>query len=229
MHVQRAIQKKDGPAVIIASEINQERSEVLRRTMAPLAEQNSKTFYLFDPSAGTQTLGDFILQVTGKGLVDDAVVCVPVAPLMEEASGLLKPDGMLVCFAGVANGTYIKADLSSIYLGNQQLTGTSGSRLKDQEVILQKALDGELDPNRSVAAIGGMLVARDGLEALINGIYAGKIIIYPQLVDLPLIGVDKLGKHLPRIAEKLGANNLWTNEAEQALIEELWPGEDIEE
>ena len=169
-------------------------------------------------------MGDFIKDVIGEGLVDDAVICVPVAQLMAESARLLKPNGMLVCFAGVPNGTYINVDLSPVFLGNQQITGTSGSSLIDQEVILRKTLEGDLNPNRSVAAIGGMGMAQAGLEALINGTYAGKIIIFPQLNDLPLLGLEELDAYYPRVAEKLGENHLWTIEAEQALIEELWPG-----
>ena len=224
MHVQRAIEKKGGPAVIIASELKKERADVLARAMEPLAKAKGKTFRLFNPSETDQSLGDFIKDVTGEGLVEDAVICVPVAQLMAESARLLKPDGMLVCFAGVPNGTYIDVDLSSVYLGNQQLTGTSGSSLMDQEVILRKTLEGDLNPNRSVAAIGGMGVAQAGLEALINGTYAGKIIIFPQLTELPLLGLQELSSHYPKVAEKLGENDLWTLEAEQALIEELWPG-----
>ena len=224
MHVQRALEKKDGPAVIIATELKADRLEVLERAMTPLAAAKGKTFKLFNPSESEQTLADFIKEVTGESLVDDAVVCVPVAKLMEESACLLKDDGMLVCFAGVPNGTYINVDLSPIYLGNQQLTGTSGSRLMDQEVILRKTLEGDLNPNRSVAAIGGMSVAQAGLEALINGTYAGKIIIFPQLNDLPLLGLEELDARYPRVSEKLGENHLWTIAAEQALIEELWPG-----
>ncbi|MDK2982347.1 MAG: L-sorbose 1-phosphate reductase [Chloroflexota bacterium] len=224
MHVQRALEKKDGPAVVIATELKADRLEVLARTMTPLAKSVGKTFKLFNPAESEQTLEDFIAEVTGQPRVDDAVVCVPVAKLMEESARLLKNDGMLVCFAGVPNGTYINVDLSPVYLGSQQLTGTSGSRLTDQEVILRKTLEGDLNPNRSVAAIGGMGVAQAGLEALINGTYAGKIIIFPQLNDLPLLGLEELDERYPRVAEKLGENHLWTIAAEQALIEELWPG-----
>jgi threonine dehydrogenase-like Zn-dependent dehydrogenase len=224
MHVQRAIEKKDGPAVIIASELKKERADVLVRAMEPLAKAKGKIFKLFNPSETDQSLGKFIKDITGEGLVDDAVICVPVAQLMAESARLLKPDGMLVCFAGVPNGTYIDVNLSPVYLGNQQITGTSGSSLIDQEVILRKTLEGDLNPNRSVAAIGGMRVAQKGLEALIKGTYAGKIIIFPQLNDLPLLGVEELHAYYPRVAEKLGENHLWTIEAEQALIEELWPG-----
>ena len=157
--------------------------------------------------------------------MDDVVVCVPVASLMQESAKLLKHDGMLVFFAGVPIGTFVKLNLDAVYMNNLQLTGTSGSKLKDQQVVLKKALNEELNPNRSVAAIGGMEAARDGIEAMMNGVFAGKIIIFPQISGLPLSSLDELETCFPKIAEKLGENNLWTIEAEKALIEEFYCGD----
>ncbi len=225
MHVQRAVEKKDGPAVIIATEINKKRCKVLLEIINPLAEANGKKFVVFNPKETDKSLQEFIREITGEELVDDAVVCVPVASLMEESAKLLKPDGMLVLFAGVPVGTCMKVKLDSVYLHNQQLTGTSGSKLEDQEVIIKKALNGELDPNRSVAAIGGIEVAREGLDAMISGKFAGKILIFPQISGLPLISLEELKDRFPKIGEKLGENNLWTNDAEKALIENLWSEE----
>ena len=224
MHVQRAVEKGNGPSIVIATELNQDRASVLRKIIEPLAERNGKIFKIFNPNETDRSLQDFIFGISGEKFVDDAVICAPVAKLMEETAKLLKPDGMLMFFAGVPNGTFIRVNLNSVFLHNLQLTGTSGSKLVDQEVVLQKTLKGELNPNRSVAAIGGMGVARDGLDALMKGTFAGKIIIFPQFDNLPLIGLENLEKHYPRIAEKLGENSLWTIEAEKALIDEFWTG-----
>ena len=222
MHVQRAIEKKDGPAVIVASEVNPERAAVLRKIAAPLAEQNHKRFELYNPTMGDGSLQDFLEEKTGERLVDDAVVCAPIVQLMEETAGVLKPDGMLVLFAGVPIGSFMKVNFNDVFLHNQQFTGTSGSTLEDQQTILKKTLNGELNPNRSVAAIGGMEVAREGLEALISGTYAGKIVIFPQISGLPLIGLHELKDRYPAIAEGLGENDLWTLDAERALFEQFW-------
>jgi threonine dehydrogenase-like Zn-dependent dehydrogenase len=222
MHVQRAIEKKDGPAVIVASEVNPERAAVLQKIAAPLAEQNHKRFELYNPTAEDGSLQDFLEEKTGKRLVDDTVVCAPIVQLMEEAAGVLNPEGMLVLFAGVPIGTFMKVNFNDVFLHNQQFTGTSGSTIDDQKMILTKTLNGELNPNRSVAAIGGMEVAREGLEALINGTYAGKIVIFPQISGLPLIGLHELKDRYPAIAEGLGENELWTLDAEKALFEQFW-------
>lgn len=226
MHVQRAVEKNNGPAVIIATEINQDRLDVLKEIIDPLAEANGKRFVTVNPQTSDKPLKEFINYTTGEALVDDVIVCVPFASLMEEGAKLLKPDGMLVLFAGVPIGTYVKMNLDDVYMNNKQLTGTSGSRLKDQEVIINKTLKGELNPNRSVAAIGGIEVAQEGLEAMMSGKYAGKIIIFPQISGLPLVGLDELKIKYPSVAKHLGENNLWTFDSEKELIKIFWCGEE---
>jgi D-arabinose 1-dehydrogenase-like Zn-dependent alcohol dehydrogenase len=225
MHVQRAIEVKNGPTLIIATEINEHRLAVLEKIIKPLAEARGKRFAVFNPEKADETLQTFITRLNNGKLADDVVVCVPVAPLMESSAKLLNADGMLVFFAGVPVGTNINMRLDALFLNNLQLTGTSGSRLSDQKMILEKTLRGELNPNRSVAAIGGIEVAKEGLEAMMSGKFAGKIIIFPQVSGLPLIGLEELKDRFPKIGEKLGENNLWTIEAEKALIENYWCGE----
>lgn len=228
MHVQRAVEDKDGPELIIATEINAHRLEVLESIIAPLAKAKNKRFFAFNPESSSTALADFVKEKNEGELADDAVVCVPVAPLMEAAAKLLNPDGMLVFFAGVPAGTMIQVELSPLFLNNLQLTGTSGSSLDDQNMIMQKTLRGKLNPNRSVAAIGGMEAAVDGLNAMMSSKYAGKILIFPQIRNLPLIGLDKLHEKYPQIAETLGENNLWTAEAEKAMINAFWKGTENE-
>jgi threonine dehydrogenase-like Zn-dependent dehydrogenase len=150
------------------------------------------------------------------------IVCVPSAGLMAEAATLMASDGMLVLFAGVPNGTSAPLNLSDVYLHNAQFTGTSGSALDDQAAVIRKTIARELSPNRSVAAIGGMEAARDGLRAMIEGRYPGKIVIFPQVSGLPLMSIVELQATYPDVAAKLGPGGMWTPAAEQALIERFW-------
>jgi hypothetical protein len=93
-------------------------------------------------------------------------------------------------------------------------------------MIMQKTLAGKLKPNRSVAAIGGMEAAVDGLNAMLRSECAGKILIFPQISGLPLTGLDQLEERYPQIAAGLGENYLWTIEAEKAMINTFWKGSD---
>jgi hypothetical protein len=131
-------------------------------------------------------------------------------------------DGLLVLFAGVPNGTMAPLNISDVYLHNAQFTGTSGSTINDQETVIDKTMAGQLSPNRSVAAIGGMEAAREGMRAMIEGRYPGKIVILPQISGLPLTGLPELRETQPEVAAQLGPGDVWTPAAERALIERLW-------
>jgi len=222
MHVQRALEMPNGPKTVICTEISDERLQTLKNMFMPLAEKNGRTIHIFNPNTAPQTFYDFVMETTGGQGADDVVVSVPVARLMEEADSVMKPDGMLVLFAGVPNGTMGSVKLSNVYLSNAQYTGTSGLTMNDQAAVMERRVAGTLSPGRSVAAIGGMDSAIDAFKAVIESRYPGKIVLFPQIHNLPLTGLKELKERLPEVAAKLGADLMWTNEAEEALIETLW-------
>lgn len=222
MHVQRAIEQPDGPHLIIATEVNDERLDTIRASFDPLAEKHGRKLLVYNPTSAAKPLYDFVMEATGGEGADDVVVSVPVAGVMTEAATTMKPDGMLVLFAGVPNGTTGPLDLSNVYLHNAQYTGTSGLTIDDQAAVMDRALEGSLSPGRSVAAIGGIEAARDAMVAVMEGRYPGKIVIFPQIRGLPLLGLSELHDRLPEVAAKLASGDVWTNEAEAALIEHFW-------
>lgn len=224
MHVQRAIELPDGPKTVIATEVSDQRLDAIKERFAPLAAQNGRTLLTYNPQTSDISLRDFVMDATdGKG-ADDVVVSVPIAGVMAEGDTLMNENGMLVFFAGVPNGTMAPMNLSDVYLSNAQYTGTSGLTLEDQRQVLDQAFKGALSPGRSVGAIGGMQVAKEGIQAVIDGKYAGKIVIFPQIDDLPLTGLDELADVIPEVADKLEPGNMWTIEAEEALFEKYWKG-----
>ncbi|MBX0330971.1 alcohol dehydrogenase catalytic domain-containing protein [Oscillochloris sp. ZM17-4] len=223
MHVQRAIELPHGPATIIATDLSDARLEAIARRFTPLAEANDRRLLLINPAReGAGSLEALVSQESGGAGADDVVVSVPAAGLMADSARLLGPDGMLVLFAGVPNGSLAPLDLSNVYLRNAQLTGTSGSALADQAHVIAKTVAGELSPNRSVAAVGGIEAAREGVAAMMEGRYPGKVVIFPQLSGLPLQSVEELAAGHPAIAAALGPDGSWSAEAERALIEEFW-------
>ena len=225
MHVQRAIEMQGGPKRIIASDIDDKRLSELKSITHSISEKHEKEMLFFNPATPGQSLVNFLKNVNDGKLADDVVVCVPVGPLMQSSFELLGPDGMFVLFAGVPIGVTISIDISDIFMNNQQLTGTSGSGLDDQKMVIEKTVENQLSPILSVAAVGGMDAALDGLEAMMSGKYPGKVVIFPQITDFPLVGLDELTEKFPEIGKKLGKHNSWTYEAEKALIEKFWkPG-----
>ncbi|HEU0291092.1 MAG TPA: alcohol dehydrogenase catalytic domain-containing protein [Anaerolineales bacterium] len=222
MHVQRALELPDGPKLVIATEISDERLQTLNDMFSPLAEKHHRTILFFNPNAAKESFHDFVMRATNGQGADDVVVSVPVAKLMEEGDTVMKPDGMLVLFAGVPNGTMGSVNLSNVFLSNAQYTGTSGLTIHDQASVMERRIAGTLSPGRSVAAIGGMETAADAIQSVMDSRYPGKVVIFPQIHDLPLTSLKELPDRLPEVAAKLGEDRMWTNEAEEVLIEKLW-------
>lgn len=87
---------------------------------------------------------------------------------------------------------------------------------------MDRRMAGELSPGRSVAAIGGLETAPEAIKSVMEGRYPGKVVVFPQIHNLPLMSLKELKERLPEVAEKLGEDLMWTNEAEEALIEKMW-------
>ena len=219
MHIQRAIESDHGPATIIGVDPDGIRLAVLEASLRPLAEKANRALVLFDPSAADETTEEMVSRLTDGEGADDVVVTVPVAAVMADAARLMRPDGMLVFFAGIANGTMGPLDMSRVYLHNAQYTGTSGSAISDQALVLDKAMNGSLSPALNLAAVGGIEAARDGVEAVMQGRFAGKVMIFPQVSGVPLLGLAELAEQFPDIGTALGERGEWTPKAEKLLFE----------
>jgi len=219
MHIQRALELAGGPAVLIASDTNAVRLAAAIARLGPLASAYGRRLVPVGPG---EPLGALVAKHSGGRGADDVIISVPVGEVMAEAATHMAVDGMLVLFAGVANGTYAPLDLAKVYLHGAQYTGTSGSALADQAVVIDKTLGGSLSPARSVGAVGGLEAALDGMRAMIDGRFSGKVLIFPQVRGLPLTAVEDLAHIAPEVAARLGPGGVWTAAAEAALLERYW-------
>jgi len=104
-----------------------------------------------------------------------------------------------VVFAGIQAGPQIRLPLDWVALHGAQFTGTSGSTVADQLRVLEKIQKGELQAARTVAAVGGLKALNKGLQAVLEQTYPGKVVIFPQLIDLPLLGLAELRTALPPV------------------------------
>ncbi len=218
MHIQRALEMPAGPRAIIATNRGPARLRSLAERFAPLATAAGRELVAVSPDAEPERLGNEIERLThGRGC-DDVVVVVPDVAVMQEAVRWLAPDGMLVIFAGIPRGQAIDLPLDRTARYGAQFTGTSGSTVADQLAVLDKAVAGTLAPAGCVAAIGGMRVVKRALAAMMENRFPGKIVIYPHLPDLPLLGLDELRATLPTVHAALGPGPAWTRAAEAALL-----------
>ena len=102
-------------------------------------------------------------------------------------------------------------DLSdSVSEADMRVIGHSASRIDDLRLMLYQAETGALSPNRSVAAIGSLDAARDGMQAVKDTTYPGKVVIYPHIKPLPLTASPDLKEKLPTVYARLKDGREWT-------------------
>jgi threonine dehydrogenase-like Zn-dependent dehydrogenase len=145
-------------------------------------------------------------------------VMAPVGALVAQAVKDSLPGALINIFAGIPASVKQDLDLDTYIANRCYMFGTSGSRLSDMIIVLKKTLSGQLDTDCSVDAVSGMAGAIDGIRAVENRTMAGKIIVYPQLKELPLTPLSKLHEKFPSVAKKL-KNGIWTLAAEEELLQ----------
>jgi len=214
MHIERALRLPNGPRTTIGVDPNADRLALAEERLRPTAASSGRRLVM---TTGADLATLVRAESAGRG-ADDVIVTAPTVDAVRTADAVMAQDGMLVLFAGLPVGTRASVDLSRAFLYGAQYTGTSGSRIADQERVVRKTVEGQLAPGRAVAAVGGMEAAPEGLRALIENRYPGKIVIFPQLRGLPLTSLADLAADDPEFAAALGSGGTWTTAAEAVLF-----------
>ena len=216
MHVQRAIQFANPPAVIVCSDVSDARLSDLFDSLAAEAKAKGIEFICLNPTKeAAYNAGMAAFKTAG---FDDIIVLVPIPTVIADAAAYIAPQGVMNVFAGVARGTLVRLDLTDTYLKQTRVIGHSASVMSDMKLVLDKTNTGELSPNRSVAAIGSLSAARDGLQAVKGATFAGKVVIYPHIREFPLTSLIDLKNTLPSVYAKLKNGRDWTKEAEDEFL-----------
>lgn len=221
MHVQRAIEFNNPPATIVCSDVSDMRLGELCESFAAQAKEKGINFICLNPmhkEVYAESMDSF--KQTG---FDDIIVLAPVPPVISDAATYLAPKGVMNIFAGVARGTMAAIDLSDAYLKDARVIGHSASEMDDMLLVLDKTNAGELSPNRSVAAVGSLSAAKDGLKAVKDATLAGKVVIYPNIKELPLTPLTELKDKMPSVYALLNERGEWTNEAEAEFLRLMLP------
>lgn len=221
MHVQRAIEFSNRPGTIVCTDVSDMRLEELCSAFASQAQEKGIRFICLNPMNKAEYEAG-MAEFKQDGF-DDIIVLAPVAPVIADAGTHLAKDGVMNIFAGVARGTMAGLDLSDAYLKNTRVIGHSASGMEDMLLVLEKTYSGELSPNRSVAAIGSLSAARDGLKAVKDATLAGKVVIYPNIKEMPLTTLPELKEKLPSVYALLNERGEWTNEAEAEFLRLMLP------
>jgi L-sorbose 1-phosphate reductase len=221
MHVQRAIQVAGHPRTIVCTEMNQMRVDELCAAHSGAAEANGIEWVCLNAMHQDEYQAK-MAEFRQDGF-DDIVVLAPVGVAIAEAYPYLARDGVMNVFAGLNRGVRVDLDISDAYLRGTRVIGHSASTIKDLRFMLNQAEGGQLSPNRSVAAVGSLSAARDGLRAVHDGLFPGKVVIFPQIKEFPLTGLAELKEKLPSVWEKLQDGREWTVAAEEEFLRLMLP------
>jgi threonine dehydrogenase-like Zn-dependent dehydrogenase len=216
MHVQRAIQLANGPSLVVSTDISDPRLEDMKETFGPEAEANGVELVTLNPM-NKEAYAAGMARFADPGF-DDIVVLAPVPAVISEASTYLAPGGVMNVFAGVLRGTMAQIDLSRVYLDDIRIIGHTASSIDDLKLMLYQAETDILAPNRSVAAIGSLEAAHDGLQALQDAVYPGKVVIFPNIKPMPVTALPNLEEKMPTVYAKLREGREWTVEAENEFL-----------
>lgn len=224
MHVQRAIEKRDGSGRVVVTDLDRKRLDHIENRFGALAQSRNVELITLAPSdfEDQEAMNARIKELGGTEGYSDVVVLAPVPPLVRQGVGLAARNGFVNLFAGLATGTKAAVPVEQLCRGVKMI-GCSGSRISDLRAVLAMVEAKQLESNRSVAAIGGLNAAHAGLKAVKEAVYPGKIIIYTQVPSFPLTPLEDLARTEPEVATHLSPDGSWTNAAEQAFLEKYLP------
>ena len=185
IHAEMALRFK--PAVLIVTDLVQERLDVVVKSIADKAE-----------AAGTRLvcvvgdkLGDTVKEMS-KGLgADDIILAVGVNPVQQAALDLLADGGVANFFGGLPKGEHIlQMDAIAVHYREIKFVGSSGGDPSDMAATLVAIHEQDIDPGNYVAAFGSLDNAIDVLKMIKETRIDGKAILYPHIQSTPLQTTD---------------------------------------
>jgi threonine dehydrogenase-like Zn-dependent dehydrogenase len=220
MHTQRAIESNAHPRAVVATDVDIDRLRDLKESFASMIDEKKIMFEACDPVHEKKAYDQIMGEMVDLGGFDDIEVMVTNLGVIGEVSAFVADRGVISLFAGLKRGTMAEVDPWLIYGPKQvRYIGHSGSKLQDQIAIVERFKNNELEPQRSVAAVCGLNQVAEGVKAMMESVYPGKIVVYPMVRDFPLTGLRELKTVLPEVYDKLENHRFWTMEAEQAFLE----------
>ena len=218
MHVQRAIELATGSRLVVVTDLDRSRLDHIENRFGGMAQARGVELHTFSPKQfESQQAMDEQVHLLSPAGYSDVCVLAPVPALVTAALSFAADNALVNVFAGIPIGNNAGIGIDVLCRG-VKIIGSSGSRISDLRRILEMVEAGELNTDLSVAAIGGLNCARAGLEAVRDGKYPGKTVIYPHIPELPLMGLEEAAQNLPELREALGPRLAWSKEAEAALL-----------
>ncbi len=215
MHLLRAIQAIDGPETIVAVARRSDKLEALLMELRPLADQHGCE--IVGVAIGSEDDWRTRLSDLAPNGFDDVIVVAPGAVAMQDAVGFVASGGLLIGFAGTKPGETVNLPLGRLVMDGLSITASSGSTVADQQRVMERILQGLIRPESLISAVGGFPAMKQGIKAVIESRFSGKVLILPAL-DWPLMTIDELFEFRPDLLRLAGPQRTWGKGIEDALL-----------
>jgi D-arabinose 1-dehydrogenase-like Zn-dependent alcohol dehydrogenase len=218
MHVQLALEQEQPPRKVVVTDVDDSRLAKLVGRLQRKAAARKIEFVTLNPkTCASPAAFDEQLHAHAPGGFDDIVMLVPVPAVIGDGARFLATDGLMNIFAGVPAGSGATLDLGGIVERGQRYTGSSGSSIDDLKYTLAMTEARSLEPAYALAAVGGMHALKEGIEGVMTARYAGKTVIYPHAMAMPLTPVEQLESICPGAGAQLEQGEILTKKAEDLL------------
>jgi threonine dehydrogenase-like Zn-dependent dehydrogenase len=212
-----ALTRPEPPAQVVVVDRHPERLEPLREMGVPLAQQAGIDLQFYCNADADPDAQQAHLRALCPHGYDHIMLLASSAEAVALTYPLLTDGGVLNLFAGIPKGQKVPLDLTPLASRHMRVVGSSGSTMDDIAECLRLVAEGALPARKVIGAIAGLNALPEALQAVQSHRYPGKVVVFPQLPDLPLIGLTELHERLPEVAAHLEAGRYWTRDAERAL------------
>jgi threonine dehydrogenase-like Zn-dependent dehydrogenase len=212
-----ALTRPEPPAQVVVVDRHPERLEPLREMGIPLAQQAGIDLQFYCNADAEPDAQQAHLRALCPHGYDHIMLLASAAEAVALTYPLLTDGGVLNLFAGIPKGQKAPLDLTPLASRHMRVVGSSGSTMDDIAECLRLVAEGALPARKVIGAIAGLNALPEALQAVQSHRYPGKVVVFPQLPDLPLIGLTELHERLPEVAAHLEAGRYWTRDAERAL------------
>jgi threonine dehydrogenase-like Zn-dependent dehydrogenase len=212
-----ALTRPEPPAQVVVVDRHPERLEPLREMGVPLAQQAGIDLQFYCNADADPDAQQAHLRALCPHGYDHIMMLASSAESVALTYPLLTDGGVLNLFAGIPKGQKVPLDLTPLASRHMRLLGSSGSTMDDIAECLRLVAEGALPARKVIGAIAGLNALPEALQAVQSHRYPGKVVVFPQLPDLPLMGLTELHERLPEVAAHLEAGRYWTRDAERAL------------
>ena len=166
-----------GAGTVIGSDPCEQRRNRTEAQFASRARETGGRLIITTPDSVNDTVADV---TNGEG-VDDLIVAVGAASVIEASLPLLRRGGAANLFGGLRKGdATISIDANKIHYSETRVTGSSGGTAWDISKAVDWMCDGTIDAAAHIAKIGGLEHALELIDDVRHQRLEGKAVLYPH-------------------------------------------------